>query len=229
MFFLNFFLIKRNVWCPGSSITGVNLRWCQATASGILVCLDLNVQGSCHSFQSLLLLFPGSISPLRKWLDSHTDGQQLLQKVALISILPFPKCRKWKISTNTITWKVKVTLSCLTLWPHGIYSSWNPPGQNTGLGSLSFLLGIFPTQGSNPGLLPSQTDSLPAELLRKLLLDAIHNTRRHCEKVELLPLKVLRSYMLWFQITKLLLPPRHLGDYYDTITTHSQMLPALKS
>ena len=40
-------------------------------------------------------------------------------------------------------WK---SLSCVDhLRPHG-------PGQNTGLGSLSLLLGIFPTQGSNPGL-----------------------------------------------------------------------------
>ena len=29
---------------------------------------------------------------------------------------------------------------------------WNSPGQNTGVGSLSLLQGIFPTQGSNPGL-----------------------------------------------------------------------------
>ena len=29
---------------------------------------------------------------------------------------------------------------------------WNSPGQNTGVGSLSRLQGIFPTQGSNPGL-----------------------------------------------------------------------------
>ena len=28
---------------------------------------------------------------------------------------------------------------------------WNSPGQNTGVGSLSLLQGIFPTQGSNPG------------------------------------------------------------------------------
>ena len=33
-----------------------------------------------------------------------------------------------------------------------IYSPWNSPGQNTGVGSLSLLQGIFPTQGSNPGL-----------------------------------------------------------------------------
>ena len=41
-----------------------------------------------------------------------------------------------------------------SLWPHGlyIYSPWNFPDQNTGVGSLSLLQGIFPTQGSNPGL-----------------------------------------------------------------------------
>ena len=36
---------------------------------------------------------------------------------------------------------------------HGLYSPWNSPGQNTGRGSPSFLQGIFPTQGSNPGIL----------------------------------------------------------------------------
>ena len=40
-----------------------------------------------------------------------------------------------------------------SLWPHGLYSPWNSPGQNTGGGSCSLLQGIFPTQGSNPGLL----------------------------------------------------------------------------
>ena len=39
-----------------------------------------------------------------------------------------------------------------SLQPHGLYSPWNSPGQNTGLGSLSLLQGIFPTQGLNPGL-----------------------------------------------------------------------------
>ena len=34
----------------------------------------------------------------------------------------------------------------------GLYNPWNSPGQNTGMGSLSLLQGIFPTQGSNPGL-----------------------------------------------------------------------------
>jgi len=57
----------------------------------------------------------------------------------------------------------KLTLTSLTelrlcsvvsdsLQPHGLYSPWNSPGQNTGVGSLSLLQGIFPTQGLNPGL-----------------------------------------------------------------------------
>ena len=39
-----------------------------------------------------------------------------------------------------------------SLWPHGLYSPWHSLGLNTGVGSLSLLQGIFPTQGSNPGL-----------------------------------------------------------------------------
>ena len=32
---------------------------------------------------------------------------------------------------------------------HGLYSLWNSPGQNTGVGRLSHLQGIFPTQVSH--------------------------------------------------------------------------------
>ena len=39
-----------------------------------------------------------------------------------------------------------------SLRPHRVYSPWNSPGQNTGVGSLPLLQGIVPTQGSNPGL-----------------------------------------------------------------------------
>ena len=38
------------------------------------------------------------------------------------------------------------------LQPHGLYSPWNSPGQNTGVGSLSLLQGIFLTQELNQGL-----------------------------------------------------------------------------
>ena len=47
---------------------------------------------------------------------------------------------------------MKVAQSCPTLWPHGLHSPWNSPGKSTGVGSLSILQGIFPNQGSNPGV-----------------------------------------------------------------------------
>ena len=40
-----------------------------------------------------------------------------------------------------------------SLGRRGLHSPWNAPGQNTGVGSLSLLQGLFPTQGSNWGLL----------------------------------------------------------------------------
>ena len=40
-----------------------------------------------------------------------------------------------------------------TLQHYGLYSPWNSLSQKTGVGSLSLLQGIFPTQGSSPGLL----------------------------------------------------------------------------
>ena len=40
-----------------------------------------------------------------------------------------------------------------SLQPRGLYNPCNSPGQNTGVGNCSLLQGIFPTQGSNPGLL----------------------------------------------------------------------------
>ena len=46
-------------------------------------------------------------------------------------------------------WKSVVSDS---LQPLGLYSPWDSPGQNTGVGSLSLLHGIFPPQGSSLGL-----------------------------------------------------------------------------
>ena len=53
------------------------------------------------------------------------------------------------VSTN-VKWKWN-SLSCVLLFVTP-YSPWNSPDQNTGVGSLSLLQGIFPTQVSNPGL-----------------------------------------------------------------------------
>ena len=52
---------------------------------------------------------------------------------------------KWK-------WKLR-SLGHVWLFATPWTSPWNSPGQNIGVGSLSLLQGIFPTQELNPGLL----------------------------------------------------------------------------
>ena len=72
-----------------------------------------------------------------------------------ISIFLFFSLGTFEKSVSVIWWKESESRSVMSdsLWPHGLCSPWNSPGQNTRVGSLSLLQGIFPTQGSNPGLL----------------------------------------------------------------------------
>ena len=49
-------------------------------------------------------------------------------------------------------WSESCSVVSDSLPPHRLYSPCSSPGQNTGVGSLSLLQGIFPMQGSNPGL-----------------------------------------------------------------------------
>ena len=53
---------------------------------------------------------------------------------------------------SEVKWSESRSAVSNSLRPHGLYSPWNSPGQNTGVGSLFLLQGIFPTQGLNPGL-----------------------------------------------------------------------------
>ena len=69
-----------------------------------------------------------------------------------------PLVSKWPpvrgISTLLCAWSERESHSVVSnsLWPHGFHGPYNSPGQNTGVGSLSLLQGIFPTRGSTPGL-----------------------------------------------------------------------------
>ena len=56
-----------------------------------------------------------------------------------------------------------------SLWPHGLHSPRNSPGQNTGMGSLSLLQGIFLTQELNQGLLNC----------RRILYQLSHSSPQH--------------------------------------------------
>ena len=58
-----------------------------------------------------------------------------------------------------------------SLRPQELYSPWDSPGHNTGVGSCSLLQGIFPTQGLNPGL----------QHCRRILYQLSHKGRTHSD------------------------------------------------
>ena len=61
--------------------------------------------------------------------------------------------RYFTICCMEVKWSESLLVVSDFLRPYGLYSPLNSPGQNTGVGSLSFLQGIFPTQRPSPGLL----------------------------------------------------------------------------
>jgi len=73
--------------------------------------------------------------------------------LVMLKVWPFSQSHSLKILDLLLTLESEShSVQSNSLQPHGLYSPWNSPGQNTGVGSLSVLQGIFPTQGSNPGL-----------------------------------------------------------------------------
>ena len=62
-------------------------------------------------------------------------------------------CSKCCLNENVSHLVVSNALQPHGLQPTRLLCPWNSPGKNTGLGSHSFLQGIFLTQGLNPGLL----------------------------------------------------------------------------
>ena len=70
----------------------------------------------------------------------------------LVCNILYVSCVRHYVSTSVLPYSSE-SLSVVSdsLRPQGLHSPWNSPGQNTGVGSLSLLQEIFPTQGSNPG------------------------------------------------------------------------------
>ena len=93
--------------------------------------------------------------------DSPDVSFQLISGVAkALTNAQATPCDKWcrlhgapEMYKLSVKWKWKLLVVSDSFWPHGLYSLWNSPGQNTGVGSRSLFQGIFPTQGLNPGLL----------------------------------------------------------------------------
>ena len=87
----------------------------------------------------------------------HTSGNVTVLEDIIMEIWESP-CTQKSESRSTVS---------NSLQPHGLYSPWNSPGQNTGVGSLSLHPGDLPNPGIEPRSPSLQADSLPAEPQRK--------------------------------------------------------------
>ena len=122
-----------------------------------------------------------------------------------------------------------------SLQPHGLQSPWNSPGQSTGVGNLSLLQRIFPTQGSNPGLLHCRcvlyhlshkgSPRIP-EWIDLSLLQQIFSNRRllHCRQILYramsFPLKhkIMPFAATWMQLEIIIVSKK---DKYVTTCTYN--------
>ena len=68
----------------------------------------------------------------------------------------------WHLKLNRSLGSISESHSVVSdsLWPHGLYSPWNSPGQNSGVGRVAFPFSRGSSQPRSPTL---QVDSLPAE------------------------------------------------------------------
>ena len=81
-------------------------------------------------------------------LENEVEGLALPDKAYCSSVT----IQVYSISVSEVKWSESRSVVSDSLRPHGLYSPWDSPGQNTGVRSLSLLHGIFPTQMSNPSL-----------------------------------------------------------------------------
>ena len=113
-------------------------------------------------------LLPMEMSMTRhfRWCELYKHGDCIMWcstvdllncPIPLLRIPPYPALQVWLPARMTICLHLPEHEShpvmSNSLRPRGLYSPWNSPGQHTGVGRLSLFQGIFPTQGSNPGVL----------------------------------------------------------------------------
>ena len=87
----------------------------------------------------------------RKCLEFHSRRQQLWRiRRQSKSVQPLPTPHHIRMLSYTACESCSVMSD--TLRPRGLLCPWDSPGKNAGVDSHSLLQGIFPSQGSNPGL-----------------------------------------------------------------------------
>ena len=73
--------------------------------------------------------------------------------ILVIYYINTDRCLKGLITIKLLLENESCSVKSNSLGPYRLYNPWNSPGQNIGVGNLSLLQGIFPTQGLNTGLL----------------------------------------------------------------------------
>ena len=99
------------------------------------------------AFWKFLNFFPKYFSSTVGWIHDTKDWLNFILLISLVFLkfilLEFT-CLVCLIICLCISESDSHSVGSDSLWPHGL------PGQNIGVGSLSLLQEIFPTQGSNP-------------------------------------------------------------------------------
>ena len=118
---------------------------------------DIEVKNSFQFMTALQFekqLFNDSFWNLYGRWDQHHKAWRIKKQTKKSSVDNKPAWRLRpsvkQLKEKLVKWKLHSVSN--SLQPHGLYSPWNSPGQNTGLGSLSLFQRIFPTEGLNPGL-----------------------------------------------------------------------------
>ena len=119
----------------------------------------------CQSFRTIFIVIKSSVSKKK----THVSIDLELQT---------KKCALWNSYVSTLLWitlkKVSLVLKSDLFWcwcccwvtsvvshsvqhyglqPARLFCQWDSPDKNAGVGCHALLRGLFPTQGSNPGLL----------------------------------------------------------------------------
>ena len=120
-------------WVGEATVTAGSL-WVQP-ARGLQFCLEMKGPTQLKCFLQACLHF--------------VDCERLVLFMPSLNRAECWAYRKWKWSHSVVS---------DSLWPHVLYLTrllrpWDFPGKSTVVGCHFLLQGIFPTQGSNPGLL----------------------------------------------------------------------------
>ena len=100
------------------------------------------------------------------------------------------------------------------LQPHGLSNPWNSPGQNTGVGNLSLLQQIFPTQESNWGLLQC----------RQILYQLSYHTYKQSSLNLAQSLNELRGFTLTLSSKGKINPDRKMKNHPQLLISYKQCL-----